>query len=180
MLGGQSRRPIAKKILESAGYVRFRAFFVIRAYLVTILKTLYPIFVGLLYSKYVLYSMPLEGHKIRRHDLPPLVGIGWTDLPSSRGGALCVQMDFMRTFEANTKCNNNKYVWSHFYQILVVLKYHRRLWNNIFDTDIFRCINTHIKGVYLAFFAIFMLLEMSVSKIFFHRRLWYFRTTEIW
>ena len=22
------------------------------------------------------------------------------------GGALCLQMDFMRTFEANTKCNN--------------------------------------------------------------------------
>ena len=99
---------------------------------------------------------------------------------STRGGALCVQMEFTRTFEANTKCNNMKYVWSHFYQILVVLKYHRRLWNNIFDTDIFRCINTHIKGVYLAFFGIFMLLEMSVSKILFHRRLWYFRTTKIW
>ena len=95
-------------------------------------------------------------------------------------GALCVQMDFMRTFEANTKCNNNKYVWGHFYQILVVLKYHRRLWNNIFDTDIFRCINTHIKGVYLAFFGIFMLLEMSVSKILLHRRLWYFKSTKIW
>ena len=94
--------------------------------------------------------------------------------------ALCVQMDFMRTFEANTKCNNIKYVWSHFYQILVVLKHHRRLWNNIFDTDIFRCIKTHIKGVYLAFFGIFMLLEMFVSKILCHRRLWYFRTTKIW
>ena len=77
--------------------------------------------------------------------------------------ALCVQMDFTRTFEANTKCNNIKYVWSHFYQILVVLKYHRRLWNNIFDTDIFRCINTNIKGVYLAIFGIFVLLEMSLS-----------------
>ena len=83
---------------------------------------------------------------------------------------LCVQMDFTRTFEANTKCNNMKYVWSHFYQILVVLKYHRRLWNNIF-----RCINNHIKGVYLAFFGIFMLLEMFVL---FHTRL--FRTTKIW
>ena len=62
-------------------------------------------------------------------------------------GALCVQMDITWTFEANTKWNNMKYVWSHFYQILVVLKYHRCLWNNIFDTDIFRCIKTHIKGV---------------------------------
>ena len=97
-----------------------------------------------------------------------------------RKRALCVQMDFTRTFEANPKCNNIRYVWSHFYQILVVLKYHRGLWNNIFDTGIFRCINTHIKGVYLAFFGIFMLLEMSVSKILFHRRLWYFRTTKIW
>ena len=77
------------------------------------------------------------------------------------GGALCVQMDFTRTFEANTKCNNMKYVWSHFYQI-------------------FRCIKTHIKGVYLAFFGIFMLLEISVSKILLHRRLWYFKTTKIW
>ena len=94
--------------------------------------------------------------------------------------ALCDQMDFTRTFEANTKCNNINYVWSHFYQILVVLKYHRRLWNNIFDTDIFRCINTHIKGAYLAFFGIFMLLEMSVSKLLFHRRLWYIRTTKVW
>ena len=96
------------------------------------------------------------------------------------GGALCFQLDFTRTFEANTKCNNINYVWSHFYQILVVLMYRRRLWNNIFDTDIFRCINTHIKGVYLAFFGIFMLLEMSVSKILLHRRLWYFKTTKIW
>ena len=94
--------------------------------------------------------------------------------------ALCVQMDFTRTFEANTKCKSIKYVWSHFYQLLVVLKYHRCLWNNIFDTDIFRCINTNIKGVYLAIFGIFMLLEMSVSKILFHRRLWYIRTTKIW
>ena len=96
------------------------------------------------------------------------------------GGALCVQIDFTQTFEANTKCNNINYVWSHFYQILVVMKYHRCLWNNIFDTDIFRCINTHIKGVYLSFFGIFMLLEMSVSKILFHRHLWYFITTKIW
>ena len=26
------------------------------------------------------------------------------------GGALCVQMDFTRTFEANAKCNNINYV----------------------------------------------------------------------
>ena len=50
--------------------------------------------------------------------------------------AQCVQMDFTRTFQANTKCNNINHVWSHFYKILVVLKYHRRLWANIFDTDI--------------------------------------------
>ena len=92
---------------------------------------------------------------------------------SRGGGALCVQMDFMRTFEANTKCNSNKYVWSYFYQILVVLKYHRRLWNNIFDTNIFRCINNNIKVTYLAFFGISMLLELSLSKILIHGRLWY-------
>ena len=92
---------------------------------------------------------------------------------------LCVQMDFMRTFQTNSKCNNINHVWSHFYKILVVLKYHRRLWANIFDTDISRCINTYIKVVYLAFFGIFMLLQMSVSKILAHRRLWYFKTTKI-
>ena len=56
-------------------------------------------------------------------------------------GALCVQMDFTRTFETTPKCNNINHVWSHFYKILVVLKYHRRPWANIFDTDIFRSIN---------------------------------------
>ena len=49
------------------------------------------------------------------------------------------------------------------------MKYHRRLSANIFDTDISRCINTYIKVVYLAFFRIFMLLQMSVSKILAHR-----------
>ena len=40
-------------------------------------------------------------------------------------GALCVQLDFTRTFK--TMCNNINCVWSHFYKMLVVLKYHRRL-----------------------------------------------------
>ena len=57
---------------------------------------------------------------------------------------LCVQMDFTRTFETTTRCNNINNVWSHFYQILVVLKYHRRLWANNFDTDISKCINTYM------------------------------------
>ena len=60
-------------------------------------------------------------------------------------GTLCVQMDFMRTFKTTTKCNTINHVWSHFYKILVVWKYHRRLWVNIFDTDISRCINIYIK-----------------------------------
>jgi hypothetical protein len=70
-------------------------------------------------------------------------------------------------------------VWSHFYQIW--------LWSIIdayeqisFDTDISRCKNTYIKGVCLAFFGIFMFLEMSVSKILALRRLWYRKTTKIW
>ena len=37
--------------------------------------------------------------------------------------------------------------------------------SNMFDTDISRCINTNIKVVYLAFFGIFMLIKISVSKI---------------
>ena len=37
----------------------------------------------------------------------------------------CVQMDFMWTFATTTKCNNINHVWSHFYKLMVVLKYHR-------------------------------------------------------
>ena len=95
------------------------------------------------------------------------------------GGVLCVQMDFTRTFEANAKCTNINHVWSQYYKFLVVLKYHRRPWVNIFDTDISRCINTYIKVVYLTFFWIFTLLKMSVSKILAQGRLWYFKTTKI-
>ena len=54
---------------------------------------------------------------------------------------LCVQMGFKRTFQTNTKCKNINHVWSHFCNLLVVLKYHRRLWANIFGTDIYRSIN---------------------------------------
>ena len=95
------------------------------------------------------------------------------------GGALCVQMSFTRTFEANSKCNNINYVLSHFYQILVVLKYHRCLCNNIFDTDNSRSIDIPKNAKYTALMWVFMHLKMSVSKILFHRRLWYFRTTKI-
>ena len=66
----------------------------------------------------------------------------------------------------------------HFNIFFVILKYHRCLWANIFDTDIYRCINTYIKVVYWAFLGIFMLLQMSVSKILADRRLWYFKTTK--
>ena len=59
--------------------------------------------------------------------------------------SLCVEMDFTRTFQASTKCNNKNSVWSHLYQILVVLKHHRRLWANIFDTDISRSISKYPK-----------------------------------
>ena len=50
--------------------------------------------------------------KCDEHNLPP---------------PLSVQMDFTRTFEANAKCKNINHVWSQFYKILVVLKYHRSL-----------------------------------------------------
>ena len=103
-----------------------------------------------------------------------------SDAGTGGAGALCVQMDFTRTFEANTKCNNINYVWSHFYQTLVVLMYHRRLWNNNFDTDISRSINIPKKAKYAPLMWVFMHLKMSVSKILFHRRLWYFSTTKIW
>ena len=107
---------------------------------------------------------------------------GWVSLITNydnpyRGvtvGGHCVQMDFMWTFGANTKCNNINY------QILVVLKYHRRLWYSIFDTDISRSISIPKKAKYTPLMWEFMHLKMSVSKILFHRRLWYFRTTKTW
>ena len=58
----------------------------------------------------------------------------------TRSPPLCVQMDFTRTFQTNDKCNNINNVWSHFCKIMVVLEYHRRLWDNIFDTDLYRSI----------------------------------------
>ena len=69
--------------------------------------------------------------------LPPGVNFDWILSPQ----ALCFQMDFTRTVEANAKCNNINHVWSHFCKILVVLKYHRRPWANISDRDICRSIN---------------------------------------
>ena len=90
--------------------------------------------------------------------------------------ALCVQMDFTRTFQTNTKCNNINHVWSHFYKVLVVLK---SMISSIFDKDTSRCINTNVKVVYLAFSGIFMFLQMFVSKILAHRHLWYFRTAKL-
>ena len=96
------------------------------------------------------------------------------------GGALCAQMDFTRTFEANAKCNNINHVWSHFYTILVVLKYNRCPCANIFDTDICRSINISKNAKYTPLMLVFMHLKMFVSKILFHRHLWYFRTTKIW
>ena len=65
-----------------------------------------------------------------------------------------------------------------FLYFFVILKYHRCLWANIFDTDIYRCISTYHKVLYWAFLGIFMLLQMSVSKILADRFLWYFKTTK--
>ena len=42
------------------------------------------------------------------------------------------------------------------YQVLVVLKHHRRLWANIFDTDISRSIYTQIKVKYNPLIKVFM------------------------
>ena len=93
---------------------------------------------------------------------------------------LCVQMDFPWTFQTNNMCNDINHVWSHFYEILVVLKHHRRLWNNIFDTAISRSINIPKNAKYTPLMWVFMHLKMSVSKMLFDRHLWYFRTTKIW
>jgi hypothetical protein len=76
----------------------------------------------------------------------------WLSEPQFCEVFMCVQMDFTQTFEANTKCNNINHVWSHFYKILVVLKYRRRPWANIFDTDICRSINIPKNAKYIHHF----------------------------
>ena len=87
----------------------------------------------------------------------------WCSLPRPTP-PLCVQMDFTQTFQTKTKCNKINHVCSYFYKSLVVLKYHRCLWANIFDTDINRCINTYIKVVYLASLGTFMLLKCLCQR----------------
>ena len=90
----------------------------------------------------------------------------------SEEGALCVQMDFTRTFETTTKCKAINHVWSHFYKSLVVFKYHRRLWANIFDRDISRHIYTYIKVVYLRYPCIWPFLGYSCSYKCLCQRYW--------
>ena len=63
---------------------------------------------------------------------------------------------FYADVSTNARCNNINHVWSHFCKLLVILKYHRRLWANIFDTYISRCINTFIKVVFLAAFLAYL------------------------
>ena len=70
--------------------------------------------------------------------------------------ALCFQMDFTRTFEANAKGNNINHVWSQYYKFLVVLKYHRRptlkwcIWHILGYLCSYRCLCQRywLKGVY--------------------------------
>ena len=50
----------------------------------------------------------------------------------------------------------------------------------VFDTDISRSINIPKNAKYTPLMWVFMHLKMSVSKIIFHRPLWYFRTAKIW
>ena len=61
---------------------------------------------------------------------------------------LCVQMDFTRKFQTNIKFSNINHVWIHFYKLLVVLKYHRCLWVNIFNTNVCRSITIPKKAKY--------------------------------
>ena len=95
-----------------------------------------------------------------------LVSVRFIDFVLWRGDTVC-----SNGFYADISNQNQvqQYKSCYFYKILIVLKYHRCLWANIFDTDINRCINTYIKVVYLAFLGTFMLLQMSVSKILAHR-----------
>ena len=98
----------------------------------------------------------------------------WCSLPRPTP-PLCVQMNFTQTFQTNTKCKNINLVWSHFCNILVVLKYHRCLWANIFDTDICRSINIPKKGQIHHFNA----SRNVCVKVLTGRHLWYFKTTKI-
>ena len=54
---------------------------------------------------------------------------------------------------------------------MVVLKYHRHPWANIFDTDIFRCINTYIKWCICPFFDIYAPTNVCVKNLSLYRDL---------
>ena len=79
-------------------------------------------------SKHLVGSIQCDGHNV-----PPSV-------------------DLTRTFQTTTKYNNINNVWSQLYKILVVLKYTRHQWANIFDKDICRSINIPEKAKYVHLF----------------------------
>ena len=58
-----------------------------------------------------------------------------------RGGGTVCSNGFYANIWSQRQVQNINHVWGHFYKILVVLKYHRRPWGNIFDTDIGWSIN---------------------------------------
>ena len=61
----------------------------------------------------------IPGHaEVRISNTQPELIMFYLNLKDAEGGALCVQVDFTRTFQTNTKCNNISHVWSHFYNIL--------------------------------------------------------------
>ena len=53
------------------------------------------------------FSLFLSGQERRQKRIPYIM---YRDVGTGRAGALCVQMDFTRTFEANAKCNNINHV----------------------------------------------------------------------
>ena len=54
--------------------------------------------------------------------ISPLVEMGLIHMPKSRGGALCVEMGFYTDISWESRCIIEINVWTHFYEIFLVLE----------------------------------------------------------
>ena len=72
--------------------------------------------------------------------------------------------EFYADISNQHQMHNINHVWVHFCKFLVVVFGHRCPWVRISDTYISICINTYIKVVYLAIFAIFMPLNTDYGR----------------
>ena len=89
-------------------------------------------------SSHVLYNFLCNNFFIKKASfMPPNeANIVWRAGKIWRGGGHCVLKWILRRHFKPPLIATIEIVWSYFYRVLAVLKHHRRLWANVFDTDI--------------------------------------------